>query len=106
MQQKKGFLDKLRGMFTGKHVGTNENKYLEQLRDLIKEHTDPKEAKLINGILTGLDTEYLARKGLITIDPYTDEISLNEAGQAYFLGEKMKEKRKFSILYPSRKKSG
>jgi hypothetical protein len=94
VQQKKGLLDKLRGRFSGKHVGTHEHKYLEQLRDLIKEHTDPKESKLIDGILTESDAEYLAKKGLIEIDPYTDDISLTEAGQAYFLGEKMKEKKK------------
>ena len=72
----------------------HENKYLEQLRKSIKEHTNPKESKLIDGILTESDAEYLAKKGLIKIDPYTDDITLTEAGQVYFLGEKMKQKKK------------
>jgi hypothetical protein len=93
-KRKKGLLDRLRGRFAGKHVGEPEKKYLGQLRDLIKEHTDPKESRLIDGILTESDAEYLAKKGLIRIDPYTDDISLTEAGQVYFLGEKMKEKKK------------
>ncbi len=92
-QKKKGLLDKVKERFAGQEHGRQERKYVEKLRELIAEHTEPKESKLLNGIITEADAEYLAKRGLIQIDPYTDNISLTEAGTVYFLGEKMKEKK-------------
>jgi hypothetical protein len=83
-QQKKGLLDKLRGRFSGKHVGTHEHKYLEQLRDLIKEHTDPKESKLIDGILTESDAEYLAKEGLSRLTRTQTTFLLRKQGRRIF----------------------
>jgi hypothetical protein len=93
-QKKKGALSKLRERFAGASHGRQEHEYLDKLRDLIKDHTSPREATLMNGIISDQDAEYLQKKGLIEIDPYTDNISLTEQGQIYFLGQKMKEKKK------------
>jgi hypothetical protein len=93
-QKKKGALSKLRERFAGKTHGRQEHEYMEKLKDLIRERTETGEQRLMDGVLTEGDAEYLQKKGLIEIDPYTDNISLTEAGQVYFLGEKMKEKKK------------
>jgi len=92
-QKKKGLLDRIRGMNMGKRTGSQEHAYLERLRDLVKDKTDG-DAKLMNGIITEGDAEYLEQRGLITVDPYTDNLSLTEAGQVYFLGHMVKEKKK------------
>lgn len=63
---------------------------------MIRESTETGEQRLLDGILTEGDAEYLQKKGLIEIDPYTDNITFTEAGHVYFLGEKMKEKKEGS----------
>jgi hypothetical protein len=93
-QKKKGLLDRLRGRFAGHHEGVHEHEYVERLRELIHEHTESGEERLADGILTEADAEYLEKRGLITIDPMTEDISLTEQGQIYMLGERAKQKKK------------
>ena len=93
-QKKKGLLDRIRGMNKGKsHTGSREHEDLERLKEAVRNNTNP-DAKLMNGVLTEDDAEYLQKRGFIEIDPFTDNISLTEEGQVHFLGEKMKEKKK------------
>lgn len=101
-QHKKGLLDRIRG-FGDKH-GSQEHEYLERLREVISEHTKPTESRLMDGILTESDAKYLEEKGLIKVDEYTDNISLTEAGQVYFFGEKMKEKEGSQVTYGTRER--
>jgi hypothetical protein len=88
-QKKKGALSKLRERFAGNEHGRQENEHLERLKALIKEHTTPTEEKMLNGVITEADAEYLERKGLIKIDPMTEDISLTDKGTVYFLGKQM-----------------
>jgi hypothetical protein len=93
-QKKKGLLDKIRGRFAGNREGRPERKYLERLREIIREHTETGEERLANGIITEADAQYLEKKGLIKFDPYTEDIVLTQAGQVYLLGERVKQKQR------------
>jgi hypothetical protein len=88
-QKKKGALAKLRERFAGTKHGRHENEYMERLKALIREHTTPTEEKMLNGIITEADAQYLEKKGLIKIDPMTEDISLTDEGIVYFLGKQM-----------------
>jgi hypothetical protein len=88
-QKKKGMLDKLRERFGGQEHGRQENKYLERLKALIKERTIPKEELLLDGLLTPEDVEYLERKGLAEIDPFTESVVLTDKGVLTFLEKRI-----------------
>jgi hypothetical protein len=94
MQKKKGLLDTLRGRFAGKHTSPYDNQRVDALKELIRDHLKSDEERLAGDILTESDARYLERKGLISVDPYTDAITLTEKGQVAFLGEKMKQRSK------------
>jgi hypothetical protein len=51
---------------------------------LIKEHTDPKESKLIDGILTESDAEYLAKEGLSRLTRTQTTFLLRKQGRRIF----------------------
>ena len=57
-QKKKGLLDKIKAKYASGHKSP-EHKYLERLREYINEQGSPKEKKLMEGILTESDAQYL-----------------------------------------------
>lgn len=90
-QQKKGLLDAIKGKLGYGHASP-ESKYLNMLRDKLAEFSKTPEERLPDGIFSDSEAEYLEKKGLIKVDPLTEDMSLTPEGQVVLAKETLKKR--------------